>query len=767
MLSLHRRNVALASLVLLTAGPALGAGRPTRQVTTAAPQISFTFAGDIAPILHEHCAGCHHQGGSAPFSLVTYDEVRPRARQIAAVVRRRLMPPWNPEPGYGGPFEGERRLADDEIGRIQKWATSGAARGSTATLPPLTSPRRTGWQLGVPDVVVSLPVPYTVAAGTRDVLRNFVIPVPISQTRYVTGLEFQPSNRAVAHHANIRIDQTSASRRLDELDPEPGYGGITAPSAVYPDGHLLAWTPGQVPPLLRAGMAWQLNPGSSLVIQMHLMPTNKPEPILLEVGLYFTDVPPDRRPAMLRIGEQSIDIPAGETSYVVGDRYVLPVDVEVQSIQPHAHYLAKDIKGFVTFPDGTRRWLIYIKKWNFHWQDLYRYREPFWLPKGSTLHMEYIYDNSASNPLNPNTPPKRVRFGQLTTDEMGDLWIQVLTRDRRDRALLMNDYQEKESAEDIEGYHTMLGSSPDDASIHDGLANAYIRLNRLEEGTRHARESVRLQPGSSAAHYNLATALVQAGAYDEAAARFRQAIGLNPRDAFAHNGLGVLLVKTGRAVEAIEAIREALRLEPLYANAHNNLGVALQTLGRIDEAIDEYREAVRITPAYTEPLYNVAEALRLRGRFTAAVDAYAGILAIDPDHPAARFTLATTLEALGRYDQAALHYRRALLLNPNDRAVMVQLAWILAAAPTASLRDPASAVVLAESALSQAGPEPAILDVLAASYAASGRFDLAIANSERALRGHLSEEQATELRKRLTLYRQRRAYVASAPFAGR
>jgi tetratricopeptide (TPR) repeat protein len=530
-------------------------------------------------------------------------------------------------------------------------------------------------------------------------------------------------------------------------------------------------------------MSWRLEPGSSLVVQMHMVqtrgaarvrqtPTDAPESIQIRVGLYFAaDGPPERTPTTLRLGRQNIDIPPGETRYVVSDSYVLPVDVEVHSVQPHAHYLAREIKGVATLPDGTRRWLIHIGDWDFHWQDVYRYRDPFWLPRGTTLQMEFRYDNSANNRHNPNVPPKRVRYGEQTSDEMGVLWVQVRPRDRRDLAILMRDYQPKKSADDVIGYHTRLEATPDDASLHDGLAHSYIELGRVAEATRHARESVRLQPASDDAHYNLATVLAASGQFDEAARYFRQALRLNPADAYAHNGLGALLLTMGRPGDAVAEFREAVRIEPLYANAHNNLGVTLQKMGRIDEAVEEFQRAMRIVPDHPDLHYNLADALRLRGRLDDAIGTYMRALALNPDHERACFHLATVFEARARYPEAIDYYRRALALKPDEPSTMARLAWILATVPSTGAGNSSEAVTLAKRALAQQDDnDPVILDTLAAAYAAVGLFDLAIANAERALAGLATEPTAgalaTEIRSRLALYREHKAYrapVASAP----
>ena len=127
------------------------------------------------------------------------------------------------------------------------------------------------------------------------------------------------------------------------------------------------------------------NRGTDLVVEIHLVPNGKVEAVRPTIGLYFTEDPPGRTPEMLRLGIQSIDIPAGEKAYTISDSFVLPVDVEVHAIQPHAHYRAREINGVATLPDGSTKPLIYIKDWDFHWQHVYRYVTPLLLPKGSTL----------------------------------------------------------------------------------------------------------------------------------------------------------------------------------------------------------------------------------------------------------------------------------------------------------------------------------------------------------------------------------------------
>jgi tetratricopeptide (TPR) repeat protein/mono/diheme cytochrome c family protein len=632
-------------------------------------QAPVTFSRDIAPIFVDKCGVCHRPNGAAPFSLLTYASAKQHATQVAAATRTRFMPPWKSEPGLGE-FVGQRHLTENEIALIERWVAGGALEGEARPEPEPTWAE--GWQLGKPDLVVSLPAAYQLPADGIDVSRVFVLPVPTSSRRYVRGLEFRPGNPRVVHHANIRIDPTRASRQLDERDPDPGYDGIILRSAVFPDGYFLGWTPGQVSPLLPKGMAWTLEPGSDLVVEIHMQPSGKPEQVNPSIGLYFTDDPPERTPVMLRLGRQNIDIPAGDDRYVVDDFFVLPVDVELQALQPHAHHRARAVEAIATFPDGTTRWLINIKSWDFRWQHVYRLVSPLALPRGTTISMHYTYDNSAANLRNPQQPPMRVRWGQFSRDEMGDLWLQVLTRTDRDRQILNDAFRPKLIAEDAIGYELMISREPSKVTLHDDVAVLYLELNRPADAAAHFKASAALAPQSAAAHYNYATALTMIGKTGEAIGEYERAIDIRPDYALAHNNLGDALLRLGRASEAIQHFREALRLDPGYAEAHFNLGSALNAQGRAQESVVEFRLALNAKPDLTPALIQLAwllasahdsalrdpdQAMRVAERavnLTARSDANA----LD--------VLAASQAAAGQFDAAVETTTSALALGPPE-----------------------------------------------------------------------------------------------------
>ena len=533
------------------------------------PPGSLTFSNSIAPIVFEHCSGCHRPGESAPFSLLTYRDVERRATQIQEVTRSRFMPPWLPEPGHGE-FSGQRSLSTDQIGRIQQWVAEGSVEGDASAMPP--APDRTeGWQLGEPDLVVKMVEPYTLASDGTDVFRNFIIPITVPTTRYVRTFELRPGNPRVVHHAQVRIDRARSARHHDEQDTEPGFDGMQATESLTTDGHLLGWTPGKLPYEGREDMAWRVDPGTDLVLQLHLLPSGKPEVIQSSIGLFFSDRPPTQTPVVLRLGSKTIDIPAGKTDYVIEDSYQLPVDVEVLGVYPHAHYLAQEMKAFAKLPDGTTQWLIWIQQWDFNWQDEYRYSRPLFLPGGTKITMQYTYDNSSSNVRNPHHPPRRVVYGPQSSDEMGELWIQVLPRKRFELTILKTSFVRKDRAGRAAGYRHALQLNPDDPQTHYDLGTVLSAKGHKEEAITHYRQALHLRPRYYEAHYNLGNALMAQEKPEEAIEHYRQALKIRPNFSGAHYNLGYLLARQGSLVEAAVHLEQVLQIQPDNAGARSML----------------------------------------------------------------------------------------------------------------------------------------------------------------------------------------------------
>jgi mono/diheme cytochrome c family protein/TPR repeat protein len=526
------------------------------QKTPATP----TFSEHIAPIIFANCVPCHRPEGSGPFPFTSYDEVNDHAGQIAEVTASRFMPPWQPSPGYGH-FVGERLLTDAQIDLIARWVESGAPAGDPRQMPPLPE-FSDEWQLGTPDLIVEMDEPYLLPAEGYDEFRNFVLPIPVAAQHYVEAVEFHADNVQVIHHAVMMFDRSGTARKHDAREDGPGFDGMVFGEAQGPDGHFLGWTPGKQP-YRDPELAWRLVPGTDLVLQLHMLPSGRPEPLRARIGFYFAAGPPKRTPALVRLGRKDIDIPAGEAQYPIRDTYQLPVDIEVTSIYPHAHYLGKSMAVYALLPDGKKEWLIRIDEWDFNWQD----EKPVELPKGSTLVMEYVYDNSADNPFNPHDPPQRIFYGLQSSDEMADLTLQVVPQNPRDLKTLQQHYARKWIAQEIAGYETMLIADPDHAGNHHTLAMCYLRTGRGREALEHFNECLRLEPDYAEARVNLGIALSASRQFAAAIEHFRRALESKPTYSDAHFNLAMALFQSGEKKEAEKHFAEAARLRPEMAAA--------------------------------------------------------------------------------------------------------------------------------------------------------------------------------------------------------
>jgi tetratricopeptide (TPR) repeat protein len=531
---------------------------------------TLTYCKDIAPIVLKNCSECHCPDEAAPFSLMTFDQVKKHAQQIADVIGRRYMPPWPPEPGFGD-FVDERRLTADEIGLIQQWVAEGALEGMPSDLPAAPE-RKAGWKMGEPDLVVTMPEAYNLAAEGKDVYRNFVFPIPVSSRRFVRAVEFQPGNPKVIHHAFIDVDETRQSRRLAEKQKPAGFGGMELPeTAVMPAGQFLGWQPGKSVYKVPEGLSWSLRTNTDLVLQMHMHPSGKPETVRSSIGFYFTEQVPTTIPFRLRLLYYELDIPPGTEAYTVEQSYVLPVALNLLRVNPHAHYLGKDLEGYAELPSGERQWLLRIKDWDFNWQGDYQYARAIELPKGTKICMRFTYDNSTNNVRNPSQPPRRVRHGINSSDEMAALGFQALAHSAEEREVLSRDYQKYLSQVLIDYFQFRLRLDAADATAHTRLASFLYLQGKREEAFEHAKEAVKLTPEDDQAHYILGDLLLSANRLTEAVEEFQTVTRLNPQDYQAYGNLGLISLKQRLWADARRYLEVAVRLNPDDPISRRNL----------------------------------------------------------------------------------------------------------------------------------------------------------------------------------------------------
>jgi tetratricopeptide (TPR) repeat protein len=682
-----------------------------------------TYSDDVRPVVARRCAPCHRPGGSGPFPLVRYEDLRARAKQVVDAVGSRRMPPWHAATAAGA-FAGDRRLTEAEVRLFQSWLDGGALQGSVVAGPEVQAPAD-DWQFGRPDVVLRLRQPYVLPTGHGDVMRNFVLPVEGTARRFVRAWEFRTNRQDVVHHATLMVDPAGSARLRDAADTAEGYEGLIPLSAQSPEGYFLGWTPGQQPYEAPPDLAWELHPGSDLVAMLHLRRQAEAVPVEVSIGLYLTDRPPSRLPVMIRLNRQDLDIAPGQADFVAEDSFVLPVDVDLYGIQPHAHYLAREVRGAAHLPDGRTLALLDVDRWDFHWQDVYRFISPVRLPAGTRLTMTMRFDNTAGNRANPTVPPRRVRFGQGSLDEMADLWLQVVPVRAGDRGTLVTSLRRKLVPQYIQGHRTMLAADPNNAALHDELALLAVENGDVAQAVAAFRASLDLKPENAAAHYNLGNALMMQQRPDEALVHFV----------------------------------EATRLVPEYGLAHQGVGLAYAALGSLEEAIVSMRRATRLLPASADPHYNLGVILQRADRPTEALGMYERVLALSPDHADALYGAGVIYEQQGHHARAVVAFRGALQARADWPAALAELAWVLAVSPDPEVARPDEARSLAARAQALAGGDDRrAADALAAALAATGDY----AGATRVLDAWLDRAAGAEasgqdaIRERRDLYREGR-----------
>jgi mono/diheme cytochrome c family protein len=402
-----------------------------------------TFAEDIAPIVFKNCAPCHRPGEAGPFPLLSYEDVKKKAKTIAAVTQARYMPPWPADPSYSH-FLRERYLTDEQIAMIKNWVANGEPAGDLAKAP--SAPQfPVGSNLGKPDLVVKMRGPVHIKGDNTDRFMVIKIPYELPTERYVRAIEFVPGNRKVLHHMNGHIVQYDDKKKdpsegpyiVDRADAPKLQESYDALHLLNDDGSypeliksIANYLPGGVSPAgYPAGIGgWKLaRRGAFLMRDIHYGPSPVDTEDQSYFNVFFTDKPPVRPTMEMQLGTLGIseivpplivppDLVKTFTTKIVTDE-----DISLLTINPHMHLLGKSFEAFAATPDGKTIPLIKIPKWDFRWQYFYTFPKMVKIPKGSTIAAIGVYDNTANNPNNPNSPPKEVigtNGSMKATDEM-------------------------------------------------------------------------------------------------------------------------------------------------------------------------------------------------------------------------------------------------------------------------------------------------------------------------------------------------------------
>jgi mono/diheme cytochrome c family protein len=447
--------LAITSLIAVTRGANSG--------TSGKGEV--TFSKDVARIFYQHCAECHRPNDIGPFSVLTYKDVLPWVETISEKVRAREMPPWHADSRYGK-FLNDRSLSREQIETIATWVVQGAKEGNPEDSPPLPK-SFPGWRMGKPDYVLAMSEAYTIEAHAPDSYVYATFPTKLKEDMWVQAAEIVPGNRTIVHHVIAHVMTPEAIKGGAKRDNAEFPQTENAPTIFYKQGSLsrvrmdapviddganapnggslfnrrtddgasgdsvllASYAPGKGPDIYPPGTAKFLPAGSTIILQIHYSSFHgaieTPQKDRTIVGLIFAKEPPEKKAVTFTVPNHFFKIPAGAANHRVTAAYTFNQDVQLISYMPHMHMRGKDMKYEVVFPDGRRQTLLWVPKYQFNWQTVYRLKDPMMIPRGTRIIVTAHFDNSAKNMDNPD-PTKPVRWGDPSYDEMMIGWMEYL-----------------------------------------------------------------------------------------------------------------------------------------------------------------------------------------------------------------------------------------------------------------------------------------------------------------------------------------------------
>jgi thiol-disulfide isomerase/thioredoxin len=379
-------------------------------------QPEITYTRDIARIVQNNCIECHRAGGVGPFSLETFDSVSKRASMIRTVTQEGIMPPWFAAPHVSNDgkhpesqWANDRSLSAAEKEAIITWIAAGKPKGDDKDLPLPRTFSSSEWTIGTPDAVFQLGEPIEIKADGTMPYKNVVVPVNLTEDKWVRAMQIIPTDKSVVHHVLVfvlpeAVVNDPELRRRVSFDESRGYWGAYVPgndSVIFPDG-----------------MAKRLPKQSVLMFQIHYTPNGKATTDQMKLGVVYSTQPPKHAVHTAAIVNRKIAIPAGASNHPETASLSVPADAKVLAFLPHMHVRGKAFRyEFQRAGETQTKTLLDIPNYDFNWQLRYSLREPLDAPAGSTFTGTAWFDNSADNPANPD-PTKLVRWGSQTYDEM-------------------------------------------------------------------------------------------------------------------------------------------------------------------------------------------------------------------------------------------------------------------------------------------------------------------------------------------------------------
>lgn len=394
---------------------------PALLVSACAFAAPVTFHKDIEPILQQHCQECHRPGEIAPFSLLSYEQARPYAKAIKSDVLLKKMPPWPADP-HSVKFSNDRALSQQEVDALVAWADSGAKEGNKADA---SAPREwvEGWNIGKPDTIVKMPIPFDMPAKGEVEYQYIVVPTGFTEDKWVQAVEVKPGDRTVVHHVVVYVRDPGSKWMADakpgipfvpaNLNPQSRFQNVLGAN----NDVLTVYTPGMVPDAWKPGQAKQIKAGADLIIQMHYTASGKAAKDQTSVGLVFAKEPPTERIITTAALNNGFTIPAGDPNFKAEAASPIMNPMTMISLFPHMHLRGKAFQYDLIYPNGESKMLLKVDHWDLNWQLSYKLAEPIKLEPGMKVKATAWWDNSPNNPSNPD-PSKAVTWGDQSWEEM-------------------------------------------------------------------------------------------------------------------------------------------------------------------------------------------------------------------------------------------------------------------------------------------------------------------------------------------------------------
>lgn len=386
------------------------------------------WSEDVAEVMYNKCTDCHHSGGIAPFSLMTYSDAYNERVNILSSVSGDKMPPWTADTNYQK-YSHERFLSADEKGKILDWINQGAAQGnpSSAPAPPVYNSGRL--IPSAPDLSVKMITYTSKATSTYDDYSCFVVPTGLSSGKKIKAIEIVPGNPEIVHHCLVY--KVSAGTYSTDTS-----GFCSGPTGTT-DQLIAGYTPGASPTVFPSGGSFKsgvsLTSGDELLFAMHYPAGSAGSVDSTKVNIYFyPDTVTGLReifaaPILLEWGF-CIDSGAIDTiSDVYPSAGGLTQDFSLLSVFPHMHLIGQSIESYAITSLSDTIPFIKIPIWDFDWQDFYFFEKILKVPSGSKVYGAGVYNNKpGANPHFPNPSPVRVCSGFNTSDEMFLIYFHLM-----------------------------------------------------------------------------------------------------------------------------------------------------------------------------------------------------------------------------------------------------------------------------------------------------------------------------------------------------